>query len=282
MRFVGKQYVMLKQKGFTLIELLVVISIIALLMALIVPALRKVRDQAKLAVCASNQRQLVFGLTAYAADNDQKLPPSHLERKGSSFGFTWANHINYHCNEPVDSWNNGGAVHYFLGSYLPSVGIFMCPLGPPVDESKYELLYSKYDDPEVINRYHGGDPDIQTTTSYNMFWGGYKLPGGNFQGPTSMASKSKILVSDVMNYWRNDTWWLAHRSRDAVQPPEQVVKTDVEIVWWRYAAKYDLPSMKLRMNAGYTDAHVESYTPEETIVIDGISDHTFYFPTKWR
>jgi prepilin-type N-terminal cleavage/methylation domain-containing protein/prepilin-type processing-associated H-X9-DG protein len=67
---------MRKQDGFTLIELLVVIAIIALLMAILMPALQRVKSQAKAAACQSNVRQwgLIFRL--YADDNEGKLPQS--------------------------------------------------------------------------------------------------------------------------------------------------------------------------------------------------------------
>ena len=112
---------MKQKKAFTLIELLVVIAIIAVLMGILTPVLRSAKDRAKLVACASNQRQLVLGVGLYAEDNDSRLPPSHLEVKGSALLFTWANHINYHSNQPIHSWNNGGAVHYYLGRYLPTV-----------------------------------------------------------------------------------------------------------------------------------------------------------------
>jgi len=50
--------IMNKRRGFTLIELLVVIAIIAVLMAILMPALNRVREQGKRAVCLSNVKQL--------------------------------------------------------------------------------------------------------------------------------------------------------------------------------------------------------------------------------
>lgn len=65
---------MYRPRGFTLIELLVVISIVALLIALLMPAIKRSRETARRAVCASAQRQLVYGIRVYANDFGDRTP----------------------------------------------------------------------------------------------------------------------------------------------------------------------------------------------------------------
>jgi len=67
---------MRKDKAFTLVELLVVISVIALLMAILVPVLGKARAAASRTTCKSNLRQIGVAFRAYLDDNRDIMPPA--------------------------------------------------------------------------------------------------------------------------------------------------------------------------------------------------------------
>ena len=70
------------QKGFTLIELLVVISIIALLLSILTPALSMAKEKARRLVCSANLKSMGTGLHFYTGDYDEKaIPMANLDGK---------------------------------------------------------------------------------------------------------------------------------------------------------------------------------------------------------
>jgi prepilin-type N-terminal cleavage/methylation domain-containing protein len=69
-----------KSRAFTLVELLVVIGIIAVLIAMLMPALARARESAKQVQCASNLRQLVYGFLMFANEHQSHLPGGYYDQ----------------------------------------------------------------------------------------------------------------------------------------------------------------------------------------------------------
>jgi prepilin-type N-terminal cleavage/methylation domain-containing protein len=77
-------------RGFTLIELLVVVSIIALLISILLPALRQARDQAKAAVCLNNLKQYGNAISVYSSEHGGDfLPPHHAQTIVEDYVAPW-------------------------------------------------------------------------------------------------------------------------------------------------------------------------------------------------
>ena len=103
--------------SFTLIELLVVVAIIALLAALLLPALKTARSQARKGACMNSLRQIHVGLMLYADDNQGWGIPN----------IDWSSgRIMNYWDLPVDTW---------MKSYFPNSKVFYCPGADPAAKS---------------------------------------------------------------------------------------------------------------------------------------------------
>ena len=121
--------------AFTLVELLIVVGIIAVLIAMLLPALSKVREQGRQVACMANLRQLGAAMIAYAADNDGYLPATARNQPDKSAPAYPANDWLFwqsNLNRGPAAYPNGDEInHSALGKYLglnpTSLSVLRCP-----------------------------------------------------------------------------------------------------------------------------------------------------------
>ena len=288
--------------GFTLIELLVVIAIIALLLAIIMPSLGKVKDAAKFVICANNQRQIINGVNAYAADNGTLMPPrvAYTGRPSVLNRFQDAS--------SAEAGNKPSAVYRSLGPYLPVAKIFNCPISTYASQlvemggvqQEYQYFYEHPQD--SLN------PDAYTNEnlncSFQLLWNYEFSPDPSisdkvFIGP-GKESDVKLLTSDAFffsnsllsgyNPALNNRWVCTHN----FSKTNAKISGDQDFPYKYYAIpnansghisliNTDPVLRDIKLNAGYTDGRVVKYKSGDSIKVAKYANYANYWLTaQWQ
>ena len=212
---------MAKRRGFTLIELLVVIAIIAILMAILMPALNRVREQGKRAVCLSNMRQLQLAWIIYSDENEDALVNGEAFNGGDGLATISTDPTYRHY---LEHWWTGDDVAggYMTGEQLPkelqlqaikvgalfpfclNLKLYQCPTGVRGEMRTYSIVDSMNGIPRTGTVDNNGRGVIVRRT---VLWIKNTAEIHQPQQRAVFLDEGRVTPDSYATHYVNERWW---------------------------------------------------------------------------
>lgn len=197
--------------GFSLIDVLVSMAVIAVLVSLMLPSVRSVREVTRRVICSSNLRQQGIGLSLYAEDNRQAFPSSVFQqmRSAGRIKTEFQDMILARVDGDPAEWDGLGLLYYH--EYLNAPGVFYCPSHTGTHPfSRYAGLWSDEYGQIVINfQYRGGS---SVGNKFLAMREAFLTDGMRTQADFSHKVGANVLRADYSVSWFADTGGVIYRS----------------------------------------------------------------------
>lgn len=242
------------KKGFTLIELLVVISIIAILMAILVPSLGKAKVLARSVVCKSNLRQILMANMAYAAENDGYYVLAAEDIFSGAGGLHRWHGVRDSSNDPFDPARS------VLAPYFADGAVKQCP----------KSVKFRHGDPWAFDFEDGCGG-----YGYNMTYLGSRTWQYGFANGCNKPTRQTEISNSAETVMFADTAMTKLDSNNipylleySFAEPPFFLSNGVAQPAWGYAAPSIHFRHNQRANVGWADGHIDA---QERTEFDGIN-----------